>query len=151
MPSNPFQHDSKAVIGFFGSARPLSNFYPAKIQLWGLTFLDAEAAYQSGKIKDPAKRKDFTGLRQASAKAKGRTIPIRDDWEAVKNKVMEEVVYTKFSQNPDLQAFLLGTGKAYLEERNYWKDRYWGCDLNGHGENHLGKILMRVRERLKNP
>lgn len=31
---------------------------------------------------------------------------------------------------------------------NYWKDTYWGV-CNGVGENHLGKLLMKIREKLK--
>jgi predicted NAD-dependent protein-ADP-ribosyltransferase YbiA (DUF1768 family) len=35
-----------------------------------------------------------------------------------------------------------------LEERNAWGDTDWGTDINGVGENNLGKILMKVREKL---
>uniref|UniRef100_UPI00345E83CD NADAR domain-containing protein n=1 Tax=uncultured Duncaniella sp. TaxID=2768039 RepID=UPI00345E83CD len=51
--------------------------------------------------------------------------------------------------NPALAEKLIATGDAELVEGNYWHDTVWGvCD--GVGENHLGKILMRVREELKN-
>jgi predicted NAD-dependent protein-ADP-ribosyltransferase YbiA (DUF1768 family) len=36
-----------------------------------------------------------------------------------------------------------------LEERNSWGDSYWGTDINGVGENNLGKILMDIRSELK--
>jgi predicted NAD-dependent protein-ADP-ribosyltransferase YbiA (DUF1768 family) len=66
----------------------------------------------------------------------------------MKLTVMETCVRYKFSQNTDLRAELIATGDAYLEEGNSWNDRYWGvCD--GQGENHLGKILMKVRAELR--
>ena len=44
---------------------------------------------------------------------------------------------------------LVATGDAIVIEGNTWRDTYWGVDLKtGEGENHLGKILMRVRSEL---
>lgn len=147
--TQPFSHTESKVIGFFGSAKMLSNFHPSKIKLWGFTFEDGEAAFQAAKLADPLARGCFVGLAQGSAKRLGRTVKLRSDWEKVKSAVMEEVVYAKFSQNPELETFLLETGEAHLEERNFWKDRVWGTDVTGQGENRLGKILMSVRARLK--
>ena len=37
-----------------------------------------------------------------------------------------------------------------LEEGNTWHDTFWGVDAKtGEGQNHLGKILMKIREELK--
>ena len=44
---------------------------------------------------------------------------------------------------------LLDTGDKFIEETNWWKDQFWGV-YNGVGENNLGKILMRIREEIKN-
>ena len=54
----------------------------------------------------------------------------------------------KFAQNPDLLQKLLDTGDAHLEETNTWKDTFWGV-CKGEGQNNLGKILMSVREELR--
>lgn len=62
---------------------------------------------------------------------------------------MYEICKAKFTQNEDLKAKLLATGNDILEEGNTWGDRVWGT-VNGVGENRLGKILMRVREELRN-
>jgi predicted NAD-dependent protein-ADP-ribosyltransferase YbiA (DUF1768 family) len=56
-------------------------------------------------------------------------------------------VKDKFSRNPELRVKLLNTGDLQLVEGNYWGDTFWGV-CNGKGENHLGKILMRVRKEL---
>ena len=63
---------------------------------------------------------------------------------------MEDIVRAKFTQNQELKQQLIGTGDAYLEEGNTWHDTCWGVDLKtGEGQNHLGKILMKVRQELK--
>ena len=60
---------------------------------------------------------------------------------------MEDLIYQKFSTNPELAAKLIATGDALLVEGNWWHDTFFGvCD--GKGENHLGLILMRVRKRI---
>ena len=77
-------------------------------------------------------------------------MPLRPDWEKVKNGIMEEIVCAKFTQHTDLAEKLLATGDRVLVEGNHWGDTFWGVDTRtGQGENHLGKILMKVREELR--
>ena len=83
------------------------------------------------------------------AKRKGRHVQLRHDWEQIKFTVMYEIVKAKFTKNEDLKIKLLATKDEYLEEGNTWGDKIWGT-VNGKGQNNLGKILMRVREELKN-
>lgn len=84
----------------------------------------------------------------------GRAIKLRSDWEQVKYQRMYGLVYTKFLDWADLGETLLSTGNQQLIEGNNWNDTEWGMVMNsaGHlvaGENHLGRILMRVREELR--
>ena len=90
----------------------------------------------------------FVNLNPSDAKRLGRSIRLRDDWELVKYDIMYEICKAKFEQNADLKEKLLATGDKYLEEGNTWNDRCWGT-CKGIGENHLGKILMRVRDELQ--
>ena len=60
---------------------------------------------------------------------------------------MNAVVRAKFDI-PILGAQLLATNDHELVEGNVWYDYWWGV-YNGKGENHLGKILMSVREELQ--
>ena len=60
---------------------------------------------------------------------------------------MEEALRIKFS-NPKLRKALLDTGDEYLEEGNTWGDQYWGV-CNGVGKNKLGKLLMKIRQEIK--
>ena len=61
---------------------------------------------------------------------------------------MEDVLYAKFRQHPDLRVMLLGTGHAILEYADPVDD-YWGSGADGQGANQLGKVLTRVREQLR--
>lgn len=128
----------------------LSNFYPAKIMYGGINYCNAEAAYQAQKCEDSQERQKFSELYGNQAKELGRSVQTRVDWEKIKIKVMEEIIEAKFSQNPLLARRLLETGKKTLVEGNNHKDLFWGADLKtGEGENHLGKILMNLREKYR--
>jgi len=72
----------------------------------------------------------------------------RPDWADQFLLLMEEVLYAKFRQHPDLRIMLLGTGNADLEYADMVDD-YWGSGPDGLGGNELGKVLTRVRERLR--
>ena len=87
------------------------------------------------------------------AKRLGRKCHLRSDWESIKDSVMEEALRQKFS-NPKLKQALLDTGNEYLEEGTTWHDNYWGvCHCikcqDTVGKNHLGKLLMKLREEFK--
>jgi len=95
------------------------------------------------------------------AKALGRKV--KNYSEAVWLSHREEIVFTgnlaKFSQNPDLRAFLLATGNQILVEASP-VDAIWGIGLAADdpraknpsewpGLNLLGFALNSVREKLK--
>ena len=132
---------------FRGKYYFLSNFYEAPVTWNGLTYLNNEAAFQSAKTF--LDRECFTNLDPSSAKKLGRKVQLRSDWENVKDDVMYEICKAKFSQNTELKKRLLSTGNENLEEGNTWGDKIWGT-VHGIGENRLGKILMRLREELRN-
>mmetsp|Transcript_3402 Transcript_3402/g.6083 ORF Transcript_3402/g.6083 Transcript_3402/m.6083 type:complete len:182 (-) Transcript_3402:10-555(-) len=82
-----------------------------------------------------------------AAKRLGRSGPLRQDWEEVKEEVMEEAVFLKFSQHRLLRRQLLETHPRELVE--HAPDSCWGDGMDGSGRNLLGKVLMRVRQRLR--
>ena len=93
---------------------------------------------------------EFTQLRPIASKKLGRRVQLRPDWEEVKVGIMEEIVRAKFTQNEDLKQRLLATGDLVLEEGNSWHDTFWGVDARSRkGKNHLGRILMQVRQELR--
>lgn len=133
---------------FDGDYAFLSNFYNAPVIFNGIKFKNSEAAFQAQKCVNREDCAKFADLEAGKAKRLGRRIELRPDWEDVKLVIMYQIVFAKFSQNPELAEKLKNTGYAYLIEGNYWNDRYWGV-CNGEGENHLGLILMHVRETLR--
>lgn len=127
----------------------LSNFYPVEIKLDGIVYPNAEAAFQAQKTLDVEERHKFSMLKNpVQAKRLGRKVKLRDDWEEVKLEIMTEIVSQKFLQHPHLIEMLLQTGDEELVEGNKWGDRFWGV-CKGKGENHLGKILMKIRDVYK--
>lgn len=134
---------------FQNEYRFLSNFWLAPVTYNGITYQSNEAAFHAQKSLDEKQRLFFATLSPVKAKNKGRKLELRHDWEEIKLTVMYEIVKAKFEQNPYLGMMLVATGDAMLIEGNEWHDKFWGIDLKtGEGENHLGKILMRVRSEL---
>lgn len=130
---------------FIGKYRFLSNFWPAGIWFEGRAFYSVEAAYQSTKRDDEHYKKVLgwtVDPRKAKALAKGLKRP------ANSLEIMETLVRQKFSIEP-LRRQLLETHGQELVEGNTWGDTFWGV-CNGVGENHLGKILTKVREEMWN-
>ena len=126
----------------------LSNFYPAVIRFDGITYLNSEAAFQAQKCTESAERDRFSKLSADEAKKLGRKVVLRSDWNDVKIPLMQEIVKAKFTQNRYLSEWLLATGNKELIEGNTWHDTFWGVDIKtGEGQNHLGIILMELREQ----
>ena len=122
----------------------LSNFYPVEIKLDGIVYPNAETAFQAQKTLDVEERRKFSMLKNpVQTKRLGRKVKLRDDWEEVKLEIMTEIVSQKFLQHPHLIEMLLQTGDEELVEGNKW-----GV-CKGKSENHLGKILMKIRDVYK--
>lgn len=104
----------------------LSNFYKSPLQYKGFTFPTAEHAYQASKC---IYSEDFDRIRMCEspsiAKRMGKRIPVRDDWNSVKLKVMYEILDRKFSDS-ELEQRLLNIDGVIVEENN-WNDTFLGC------------------------
>ena len=132
------------ITGFRDAYYFLSNFYPCQVTLDGVRYPSVEAAFQAAKTLDPALRVQFTTGTAAEAKAKGKKLKLRPDWESVKLEVMEDLLAQKFAPRNKLAGLLKDTGTRQLIETNSWQDTYWGV-CNGKGTNHLGRLLMELR------
>lgn len=134
---------------FDGKHRWLSNFYECPVEIDGIVYPSAEHAFVAAKTDDAElKAKIATIETPGWAKKFGRKLPLRDNWDSIRVEEMYKIVLAKFTQNDWLASKLVATWPVELIEGNYWNDRFWGQDLAGYGSNHLGKILMRVREQL---
>ena len=138
----------KAIDCFKGEYFFLSNFYESYTTINHIVYPTIEHFFQSQKAMRIEERKAIIEANSPNiAKAIGRKVQLRPDWEEIKVQVMYDGVKAKFSKNPILKAKLLAIGDAELIEGNWWNDTYWGI-CKGVGKNKLGKILMRVRDEL---
>jgi ribA/ribD-fused uncharacterized protein len=131
--------------GFF------SNFAPYPIVVGGVTWPTSEHYFQAQKFADPATQKRIRTANSpmdAATLGRSRSFPLRRDWESVKDQVMYKALTAKFTQHPDLHEQLLATGDAQLVEHTA-NDRYWADGGDGKGKNMLGKLLMRLRDELR--
>ena len=136
------------IKGFKGKYRWLSNFPDCEVIQDGWHWRSPEYAYQAAKTLNPcAKLLIALAKTPGEAKKLGRKLEVREDWEDVKLRIMEDLQRQKYNQEP-WRTKLLETGDAYIEETNTWNDTFWGV-CNGVGENHLGKIIMKIRDEMK--
>lgn len=91
----------------------------------------------------------------------GRRISGFDEtvWNRHKTDIVIKGNLAKFSQDPELRSFLLGTGERILVEASPY-DKIWGIGMSANdtkcenpemwnGENLLGFCLMEVRDLIK--
>jgi len=128
----------------------LSNMYPVMID----GYKSVESFYVAMKTKNKTIRAQIREMSGMDAKKFGQTIVLREDWDAIRFDVMHYALNIKFAAGTELANKLLATGYIQLVETNYWHDNFWGncyCDkcANTKGENHLGKMLMEIRENLR--
>ncbi len=151
--SNMFEN----ITEFSGKHFFLSNFYRIPIELDGLIYNSVECAYQAGKFpKGSIHRITIRTLKPGKAKqyARRHVDKQRPNFTSDNRNVvfMEELLRIKF--NSHLNSNLVLTYPKDLIEGPpqgvaHWADRFWGKDANGVGENNLGKILMQIREELR--
>lgn len=137
-----------AIESFNGQYHFLSNFAASKVELDGQIYRTIEHAYQAAKTTNPeGRRKIREAATPGIAKRLGRSVYLRPDWEEIKFDIMENLLRQKFTQ-PDFKRALLNTGNEELIEGNTWGDQIWGV-CKGKGQNHLGRLLMKVRRELQ--
>lgn len=129
-----------------------SNFSRHSVKLEGEMWPTSEHYFQAKKFEGTRHETEVRKAgspREAADMGRDRKRPLRADWEQVKDDIMRTVVRAKFTQHEALRKTLLSTGDAILVEHTV-NDRYWGDGGDGSGKNMLGKILMEIREELKN-
>ena len=141
------------ITSFDGPNRFLSNFWPAPVVAKdGTEFGTVEQAFQYEKFLG-----DWPTLEEARKKLRATNTPaaakriakqylklLSADWHERKLDVMRRLLAQKFKAGSKLAAMLDGTGDVKLIEGNNWGDKFWGV-YKGEGENHLGRLLMQIR------
>ena len=141
-------------ILFYGKSKPCyfcSNFYPAGFKLDGKWWPTSEHYFQAMKFLDQESQ-DLVRIQPSPGHAaklgRSRDMPLRKDWESVKDNVMRKAIEAKFTQHEDLKQELLATGDAKLIEDSL-VDWYWGRGADHKGKNMLGVLLMALRDKLR--
>ncbi len=151
--SNGLNKETEDSVYFFTPAfYPLDNLSPHMVTVWNITFPTAEHAYQWKKYSE--NRKDISEM-ILNAKSPHLAKEISDShkseqpagWHERKVQVMEEILRAKADQHQDVRDTLKKTGNRIIIE-NSPVDSFWGCGANGKGENHVGKLWMKIRDEL---
>ena len=141
--------------------RWLSNMTYVNIEHRGIIYPSTENFYQAMKYDkdDFCKDVDYlitvrnylATIKPNEAKKYSRKYQMTNPkFEDSKLKIMLYAQRKKYSQEP-FKSKLLSTGDCYIEEGNYWNDLFWGIDLKiRKGENNLCKLMMQVRDEIKN-
>jgi hypothetical protein len=144
----------KTRISFYSTREEFgcfSNFSRHAVVLKGKVWPTSEHYFQAQKFAgtDREEQIRLTPSPMIAARmGRSRQHARRDDWDAIRDEIMLEVVLAKFEQHHDIRAILLSTGDAEIVEHTA-RDSYWGDGGDGSGKNMLGQILMRVREILR--
>ncbi len=137
------------INSFKGPNAFLSNFHPAPLIYEGIEYPTSEHAFQAAKTIDINGRKHIASLTTpGKAKYAGKRVALRENWNKIRIEVMRAIIEAKFRQNQHLIDELLATDNAELIEGNSWNDTFWGM-CRGKGQNWLGKILMKLRTKLR--
>jgi ribA/ribD-fused uncharacterized protein len=127
-----------------------SNFSRHPVSIDGLIWPTSEHYFQAQKFLDKA---DAEAVRAApngfvaAQIGRERHRSFRQDWDAVRDQVMLDVLRAKFAQHAELREILVSTQGAQLIEHTK-NDRYWADGGDGTGQNMLGILLEKVRSEL---
>ena len=150
---------------FFRQDAFLSNFHPSTFELDGKTYNCVEQYYCSQKARcfgDREKKVEImcsTNPREMKFLGGRITGFNQQFWGQKQIEVMHKAVGARFTQNQDLAKKFLETGDNTLAEASA-RDTYWGTGVSmfeknafnqkaWSGSNHLGNIIMKVRDNLK--
>ena len=157
------------MIGFFHEYEEygrFSNWYPAGFKYGGRYFDNSEQFMMYHKVMMFGKDELAEQIMKTSDPAVCKKIakqkfPEFDAglWDKACQEIVKRGVKAKFAQNEDILKVLLGTGNALLAECSPY-DKKWGIGIDigdpdrlniakWKGQNLLGKILMDVREELR--
>jgi ribA/ribD-fused uncharacterized protein len=130
---------------------PLSSFSPHGFQLDDADWPTVEHYFQGMKFEAPEQRaaiRDTASPEEAKKLAEGHARAVRKNWKTIRQTVMTRGVYIKCLTHPEVAEALLMTGtKKIVENSGY--DYFWGCGRDGRGRNTYGKVLMAVRDKLR--
>lgn len=154
--------NQQQILAFKSPRSPLTNYWQAEITMDGVKYASAEHAYQwlfCVEMNEPElAERVYQAASAADAKSTAKQMPtnkIYTEWSKNKLSMMKKVLKAKAESNKEFVTYLLNTGDKYLVEAT--KDTFYGSGLSPYlsrttdpshypGSNHLGKLLMELRE-----
>jgi ribA/ribD-fused uncharacterized protein len=130
---------------------PLSSYSRYGFELEGQFWPSVEHYFQAMKFEDTdAREKVRLAMHPAKARRLGRSRlkKLRKDWSKVRRVIMTRAVYVKCRTHPEVAEQLLSTGERHIFENSQY-DYFWGCGRDRRGHNTYGKVLMDVRNKLR--
>ncbi len=134
----------------------LSNWYPSTFTHNGITFSSMEQYMMYRKALSFGDEKVATQIlatdNAAEIKALGRLVSGYDEslWNGIRQIVVYEGLFAKFTQNPDLRERLKDTGNAFLAECAV-NDRIWGIGLSMRDPSRLDRAKWQGQNLLGYP
>jgi len=155
-------YDKQTCVSFrktkelYGGLSNMCSGFP--IQIGEDIFLTSESLYQVCRFNEYSDiQRIIQGEKSpmsSKMKSKKYILNTRSDWDDVRVGIMNWCIRMKLKCNWNkFSNLLLSTGNKQIIEDSH-KDRFWGCvvDENNYlvGRNVLGKLLVNLREELKN-
>ncbi|MDD9885130.1 MAG: NADAR family protein [Gammaproteobacteria bacterium] len=155
------EYDPASSVAFcktgeeFGGLSNMAPGFPLCVN--GVDIRTSEALYQACRFPYRPDVQQLIINERSPMAAKMRNKPYRqetrDDWNAVRVKIMRWCLRVKLSQNLDTFGdLLLRTGNHDIVEKKRATD-FWGAKFTDDGllvgENVLGRLLMELRDELK--
>ena len=164
LPERVFSPVRSGIQAYYTKFSPLSNFFPARIEAEGKSFITSEhyftykkaMHFEDGETAQTIiETKEPEIVKQLGKKIQGFQ---KNEWNRVSTEYMYQAMLLKFTQNEALRGFLLSTSGNKLIEAS-GTDKLWGIghslrsrdlfnEAKWSGKNLAGKTLERVRQTL---
>jgi ribA/ribD-fused uncharacterized protein len=153
------------ITKFKGQYEFLDPAYYCLVEYGGELYNSAEAAFLGAQFDSAYFRSMFRNpvLPIWRARELAKKLQRRRDWTPeLSIEIMRQITLDKFSRTATLRAALLATCDEQIVAENNWHEQFWGCctcatrpgkygrrsSCSVPGCNHLGEVLMSVREQL---
>ena len=142
---------SFAFTNFYVQPVAIGNYHTGKTETWPAV----ENYFQAMKTNDAQAHKKLQTLLPWQAVDEGGKLALLNpaQWDASKRfEVMRRALQAKFAPGTPLGNLLVSTKGRVLVEKTFGRthpERVWGADDGFNGQNHLGRMLMVIRDSME--